>query len=52
MTPLPWHIDAVGGVHPIAYIWTVWSGTSPGQEPQPTMPSKPSTAYPGRVPQR
>src|SRR5438477_23245 len=19
MTPLPWHIDAVGGVHPIAY---------------------------------
>src|SRR6266568_8176718 len=21
MTPLPWHIDAVGGVHPIAYCW-------------------------------
>jgi hypothetical protein len=24
MTPLPWHIDAVGGVHPIAY-WLLLS---------------------------
>src|SRR5712691_11722382 len=29
MTPLPWHIDAVGGVHPIAY-WPMLEPARPG----------------------
>src|SRR4051794_40372935 len=29
MTPLPWHSDAVGGVHPIAYPCSEFPGAAP-----------------------